>query len=256
MRTRTPCTAAAAVIAAALLAPAVPGRAAVVPEVLGHRGYTGTGCTEDTTCAFKAALARGANGVEMDVRFTRTGYPVIMHDATVDRTTTGSGKVSGMTVTHFVGLHTNDGGHPPTLAQALYATRKAGGWALVELKTAPTKTEMSRFDAKVEKAGMSRSNVIVQSFSSTAVWTAKRDGWKVWRLLNYGTTASWTWNYNGLAVPYDHISQAGVTKLHSHGVQVCAWTVDSPSDWARLAAKGVDAIVSDMDPSSVKRAVS
>lgn len=256
MRTRIPAASAVAVAAAALLTPAVPAQAALVPEVIGHRGYTGTGCTENTTCAFKAALALGADAVEMDVRFTKTGYPVIMHDATVDRTTTGTGKVSGMTETKFVALHTNDGGHPPTLAQALYATRKAGGKALVELKTAPTKAEMSRFDTKVKTAGMSRSTVTVQSFSSPAVWTAKRDGWTVWRLLHYGTTASWTWNYNGLAVPYNHISQAGVTKLHSHNVKVCAWTVDSPSDWATLTAKGVDAIVSDLNPSSIKSAVS
>ena len=256
MRARIPSAAAAAVLSAAALAPAVPARAAAVPEVIGHRGYTGTGCTENTTCAFQAALALGAGAVEMDVRFTRTGYPVIMHDATVGRTTTGSGAVSDMTETRFVALKTNDGGHPPTLAQALNVVHKAGRWALVELKTVPTAGQMKIFDQKVAKAGMGRSNIIIQSFSSPAVWTAKRDGWKIWRLLNYGTTAEWTWNYNGLAVPYDHISKAGVTKLHAHGVAVCAWTVNSPSIWTQLTLKGVDAIATDMNPSEVKKAVS
>ena len=260
MRARIPASAsAAAVSVTALLVPmafAAPAYAATRPTVIGHRGYTGSGCTENTTCAFRAALARGADAVEMDVRFTRTGYPVIMHDATVNRTTTGSGKVSAMTLTTFLKLHTNDGGHAPTLASALNAVRSGGGWALVELKTAPTKKQMARFDTKAKKSGLPRSRTIVQSFSSAAVWEAKRDGWRAARLLTYATTASWTHAYYAIGVPYTKITAGGVAKEHKHGVDVYAYTVDSPSAWASLARKHVDAIISNRNPSLVKAAVS
>lgn len=244
---------ACAVVASGLLA--APAEAAIRPQVIGHRGYTGTGCTENTTCAFRSAFTHTADAVEMDVRFTRTGYPVIMHDSTVNRTTTGTGTVTSKTVTQFTKLRTNDGGHPPTLAQALSAVRGKGGRALVELKTDPTKTQLSHFNAKAAESGLPRSRMIVQSFSAAAVWTAKRAGWRAIRLLTYGTTASWTWNYTGIAVPYTHISAAGVAKEHLHGVLVYAYTVDTPSAWPTLAHKGVDAIVTNRNPATVKAAL-
>ncbi|HEY3687878.1 MAG TPA: glycerophosphodiester phosphodiesterase [Streptosporangiaceae bacterium] len=234
---------------------AAPAGAAVRPEVIAHRGYTGTGCTENTSCAFRSAFTHAADAVEMDVRFTRTAYPVIMHDATVTRTTTGSGKVSAKTVGQFTALHTNDGGHPPTLAQALSAVRSKGGRALVELKTAPSKTQMAHFDAKIAESRLPKSRVIVQSFSSAAVWTARRYGWRAIRLLTYATTASWTWNYTGIAVPYAHITAGGVAKEHAHGVLVYAYTVDTPSAWPALARAHVDAIISDKNPAAVKAAI-
>jgi len=229
--------------------------AATAPAVIEHRGYTGSGCTENTTCAFRAGLARGADAVEMDVRFTRTGWPVVMHDATVDRTTRGAGRVSSMTTGQFTKLRTDDGGHPPTLAQALAAVRAAGGRALVELKTAPSKTQMARFNAKAKASGLSRSRITVQSFNSAAVWTAKRSGWRAVRLLSYATTATWTWAYAGIAVPYGKVTAAGVATEHAHGVDVYAWTVDDPTAWPRLAAAGVDGIITGADPAVVKAAI-
>jgi len=256
VRARIPAaTSAAAVTLTALLVPTLPAQAAGRPAVIGHRGYTGSGCTENTTCAFRAALARGADAVEMDVRFTRTGYPVIMHDPTVNRTTRGSGKVSSMTLTRFLKLRTNDGGHPPTLAQALYAVRSKGGWALVELKTAPTSKQLARFDTKVKKSGLARSRIVVQSFSAKAAWTAKRDGYRAARLLTYATTASWTWTYHAIGVPYTKITKGGVAKEHKHGTDVYAYTVDDPSAWRSLAGKNVDAIVSNRSPALVRAAV-
>lgn len=257
LRARIP--AGVAVATAVLFLPTVfagPAGAVSRPTVIGHRGYTGSGCTENTTCAFRAALKRGADAVEMDVRFTRTGYPVIMHDATVNRTTTGSGRVGSKTVAQFTRLRTNDGRHPPTLAQALSAVRAKGGWALVELKTAPSKKQMAHFDAKAAASRLPRSRIIVQSFKSAAVWRAKRDGWRGARLLTYATTASWTWKYHAVGVPYTKITKGGVAKEHRHGVAVYAYTVDKSSAWASLARKGVDAIISNRNPALVKAAVS
>ncbi|UCD01061.1 MAG: hypothetical protein JSV23_09270, partial [Promethearchaeota archaeon] len=57
---------------------------------IGHRG-TRTDCDENTIDAFKRALEFGANYIEFDVRKTKDGKIIIMHDSTLDRTTTGSG---------------------------------------------------------------------------------------------------------------------------------------------------------------------
>ncbi len=62
---------------------------------IGHRGFMGR-APENTIASFAAAQAAGAAYVEVDVRATRDGVLVLMHDATVDRTTAGTGLVAEM----------------------------------------------------------------------------------------------------------------------------------------------------------------
>lgn len=64
---------------------------------IAHRGEH-THHPENTLPAYKAAIRLGANFIEVDVRTTKDGKLVVMHDATVDRTTNGHGKVADMTL--------------------------------------------------------------------------------------------------------------------------------------------------------------
>jgi glycerophosphoryl diester phosphodiesterase len=64
-------------------------------KVIGHRGAAGH-APENTFAAFDAGLAMGVDGVETDVRATRDGVLVLVHDATVDRTTDGRGAVADL----------------------------------------------------------------------------------------------------------------------------------------------------------------
>ncbi|MEW6279448.1 MAG: glycerophosphodiester phosphodiesterase family protein [Candidatus Eremiobacterota bacterium] len=63
------------------------------PLTIGHRGACGE-APENTMASFRLALDQGAEMVELDVRLTRDGVPVLMHDATLGRTTSGHGFVS------------------------------------------------------------------------------------------------------------------------------------------------------------------
>lgn len=65
--------------------------------VAAHRGCS-TDYPENTIPAFEAAIAAGVDQIELDVRATLDGELVVIHDATVDRTTDGSGKVSEKTL--------------------------------------------------------------------------------------------------------------------------------------------------------------
>jgi glycerophosphoryl diester phosphodiesterase len=67
------------------------------PFISAHRGYS-SDFPENTLPALEAALEAGADVAEIDVRLTRDGKLVVMHDATVDRTTDGSGPVSAMSL--------------------------------------------------------------------------------------------------------------------------------------------------------------
>lgn len=102
----------------------------LVPEAYGqgvcaHRGEHLT-APENTIPAFRSAVKEGADQIEFDVKSTRDGFEVLMHDWTVDRTTDGSGKVSDLT---FAELRMLDAGswfdsdyentRVPTLQEAL-----------------------------------------------------------------------------------------------------------------------------------------
>ena len=76
--------------------------------VVGHRAAGGrfsVVAPENTLAAVRAALWMGLDGIEIDVRDTKDGHLVLMHDATVDRTTDGSGEVSEMTLEQIEQLH-------------------------------------------------------------------------------------------------------------------------------------------------------
>ena len=66
------------------------------PLICGHRGSRAH-APENTMAGFARAVALGADLIELDVRLTRDGEMVIIHDATVDRTTDGTGRVDERT---------------------------------------------------------------------------------------------------------------------------------------------------------------
>ena len=96
--------AALAVAASVALVPTLtagPARAATadcVAPPIAHRGASAA-APENTIPAYRAALRAGTTQLDVDVRFTRTGIPVVLHDSTVDRTTNGTGRVSRLTLT-------------------------------------------------------------------------------------------------------------------------------------------------------------
>lgn len=63
------------------------------PRLCAHRGLSHA-CPENTLPAFAAAMACGVHEIELDVRYTRDGVAVVCHDATLDRTTDGSGLIA------------------------------------------------------------------------------------------------------------------------------------------------------------------
>jgi glycerophosphoryl diester phosphodiesterase len=73
------------------------------PHLCAHRGLS-RACPENTLPAFAAAMAVGAHEIEFDLWASRDGVPVVCHDATVDRTTDGTGRISDLTWREIRGL--------------------------------------------------------------------------------------------------------------------------------------------------------
>lgn len=155
------------------------------PLVVAHRGASASR-PEHTLGAYELALAEGADGLECDVRLTRDGHLVCVHDRTVDRTSTGSGKVSEMTLGHLSALEFGGNGDAVLTLGALlelvlgYTSRptklfietkhpvRYGG--LVESKVL---AELARHGL-ASPASADHSRAVVMSFSATAVWRVRR----------------------------------------------------------------------------------
>src|SRR3954471_3509525 len=81
--------------------------------ITGHRGALGSE-PENTLRSFRRAVADGCDEIELDLRVSADGELVIMHDATVDRTTSGSGEVAGLTLDKLRSLDAGFGEQIPT----------------------------------------------------------------------------------------------------------------------------------------------
>ena len=121
------------------------------PLIIGHRGSSAV-APENTLAAFDQAFEDGADGIELDVRLSRDGVPVVIHDATLKRTGRDARAVADMTIAELgraeVGSWFNRA-HPrlaraeyskqfvPTLEQlftTLKTSRRKNWLAYVELK--------------------------------------------------------------------------------------------------------------------------
>jgi len=80
-----------------------PGAGGNFPLIIAHRGASGV-APENTIPAIDSALAVGVDYIEIDVHLSLDGRVMVIHDATVDRTTDGTGKVQELTAKHIQSL--------------------------------------------------------------------------------------------------------------------------------------------------------
>ncbi|MER5421970.1 glycerophosphodiester phosphodiesterase [Streptosporangium roseum] len=211
------------------------------PGLVSHRGYWAGG-TENTVRAFERALAAGSERVELDVRFTADHQPVLMHDATVDRTTSGTGLVSGMTLARFRELRTADGQSPPTLAEVLELVQGGAVEVLVELKEVPDARDLRSLENDYDRYGAHRWASLM-SFSPSALEAVRSIPARKGLLSKTAPPLSLAGKFSFTGVRYDNLSEALTREYRDHGMAVYAWTPDDESAWRRLAGYGVDRVI-------------
>jgi glycerophosphoryl diester phosphodiesterase len=165
------------------------------PFVVAHRGASAAR-PEHTLAAYDLALKQGADGVECDVRLTRDGHLVCVHDRRLDRTSTGAGLVSTMTLAQLRELEYGawhdswrpDGAHGDTSLLTLDTlVSLVLDWHRPVKIFVETKHPV-RYGSLVESkllallhrfgiatpASADRSRAVVMSFSAAAVWRIRR----------------------------------------------------------------------------------
>jgi glycerophosphoryl diester phosphodiesterase len=139
-------------------------------HVCGHRGYS-LHYPENTLPAFEAAKAAGATTVEIDVVLTADGEPIILHDLTVDRATSGHGFAADLTLEQIRGLDAGGRFDPafagtkiPTVAEALDWAKADNMGLVLEIKEAERPdVAVDRVAALLQATGTA-DRVIVISF--------------------------------------------------------------------------------------------
>lgn len=104
------------------------------PKIIAHRGFSGK-YPENTLLSIQKALALGVDRIEIDIHQTKDGIPILMHDVTIDRTTTGTGKVKDFTYSKISTFNIKgfDNEIIPTL-DTILATINGKASLMIELK--------------------------------------------------------------------------------------------------------------------------
>lgn len=213
-----------------------------------HRGYS-IEAPENTLPAYKLSKEKGFNYVETDVSFTSDGVAMLLHDATIDRTSNGSGTLANMTYAQVRQYDFGSwkdqkyaGTKIPTLEEFLHLCKSIMLHPYIELKSNGnyTKTQIESIVDMVRDFGM-RGKVSYISFSDTYLGYV-RDHDEEARLgfLSGSASTSQVTTCQNLktaknTVFYDvgyynnAITQSICTAFASASIPIEAWTVDSES---------------------------
>lgn len=239
-----------------------PGEAAFIAS---HRGGAAT-APENTLPAVTAALAAGFGYVEVDVALTADRQPVLMHDATVDRTTDGHGRLASLTLAEVRTLDAGSWFDPayagtpvPTLNEFLDALVSADGRAIVELKGRWDAPAVAAAVAAVAARGLER-RVVLASFDARTLAFAAAGSSVMSRLLILKhvpadvVSAVAEAGARGVVVNRKEVLARPdiVAELHAAGARVVVYTLNDDAQWDAVTALGVDGIVTD-DPHTLSQ---
>ena len=236
--------------------------------VIAHRGSSAE-APENTLPAFEAAIRRGADALELDVRLTADGAPVVIHDPTLDRTTDGAGPVAAQALADLRTVDagskfTPDGGRTfpyrgqgariPTLGEVLWAFPQVP--LLIEIKEPDVQEAVRRVLLQEDAAGRcvvaSEHQDALRVFDEApfargasggeiaalyrAALLRRRPTAVPYRLLSVPE------RYRGLPVP----TRGFLSAARELGCPVHVWTVNEPGTARKLWRRGVAGIVTNL----------
>lgn len=236
------------------------------PLNIAHRGASGH-APENTLAAVQLAMDMGADMIEIDLHFSRDGEAIVIHDATLDRTTNGSGQVKEFTTEELQKLDAGswfdekfEGERLPTLGEVL-ALIDGKVQILIELKQGKSGRYPGLEKRTIELVNQygARDWAVLQSFEDETVIELRRqdpnlevhkliggampdlpayfDGQPVWgNILNFPGVQAINPHYLSLNPRFIH-------QAHARNLKVFTWTVNQPEDMQKLIDMGIDGII-------------
>lgn len=232
------------------------------PSIFAHRGASAH-APENTLAAFELALKHGADGIELDAKLSSDGDVIVIHDANVDRTTGGQGRVKDLTLKDLRSLdagvffsHQFKGEKIPLLEEVFDSVGKRT-FINVELTNynSPRDHLVESVCMLVKKFGL-QNRVIFSSFLASNLGRAKSYLPEVpcGLLALGGLLGAWPrsfgfafGNYDALHSYLKNVTHQQIQRVHRLNRRIHVWTVNDREDMSRLFQWGVDAIFTD-DP--------
>jgi glycerophosphoryl diester phosphodiesterase len=257
--------AAAVMLVMTAVAIALPS-AAAAPLVAAHRGGALL-WPENSLLAYRNALALGVDFLETDVHLTADGEVVVLHDPTLDRTTTSQGPVRAAKLAdlHGVRLKASDGSvtaeRLPTLRELLELLRPSSVRLLLEIKVGSGRQPYDGIEEKVlalvREAGL-RERVVVMAFEDDTLRRVRALDPAVRTLLLVSLRRAeraaaardivqWVTAVGAVDLGIDHraLNAEVVTAARTARIGVATWTVNEEADIRRVIGLGVDMVISD-----------
>ena len=214
---------------------------------IGHRGACGHE-PENTLRSVRRALELGAHGIEVDVYFV-DGEIIVIHDAKLDRTTNGKGYVARKTFAYLRSLDAGKGERIPTLRE-VFETVERRAFINIELKGRRTAEPVARLVAEfVTTRGWRYEDFLVSSFHRRELREIYNPRVPIGLLL---TRPSRLYALSARRVRASAVNPAArfvtarfVEDAHWRGLRVFAYTVNAPTEIARLRRLGVDGVFTD-----------
>ena len=233
------------------------------PAIIAHRGGAAMG-PEETVETMRRSLDAGATVLELDVHLSRDGIPVLLHDQTVDRTTSGTGAVVDLTFAELQRLDAGEGTTIPHLADPLRAFPDTP--FILELKG--THPELVSRVVEVLRDEDALTRVILASFHTDRLEAVRAIDEAPATGLSTKEVVEWLWydtdpDYRAPAafaqvpprVPgFELLSADRVERARQLGLSIQAWTINDPVEARTLAAMGVSGILTDA-PDRIRAAV-
>lgn len=226
------------------------------PRIIAHR-CGGALAAENTLAGLHVAARLGCRGVEFDAMLAADGLPVLIHDETLERTTSGRGRVAAMSSAGLARLDAGCRHHPafaaeplPTLDDALRVCAALGLWVNVEIKpSAGQEVETGRVVAR--HAAGARGPVLLSSFSAAALCAAGDQAGALPRaMLVEAIPGDWRERMARCGAQALHASARALTDrarkaVLAAGFPLACYTVNRRDEAERLFAMGVSAVFTD-----------
>jgi glycerophosphoryl diester phosphodiesterase len=214
--------------------------------IMGHRGAAALE-PENTIRSIGRAMEIGVDAVEIDVHLSKDDEMVVIHDATLDRTTNGKGLVKSRTLEELKTLDAGKGEKIPTLQEVMdFVGHKVR--LVIELKEAGAENKV----VDVIKKNTATDNVHVISFWHRLVQAVKRKEAAIKTgVLLVGCPVDLAIATHAFAdtlvMRYSFVDKPFVKMAHKQGMKVFIWNIDDPKLLEPYVDMGVDGIGSN-DP--------
>jgi glycerophosphoryl diester phosphodiesterase len=217
---------------------------------IGHRGAKGYE-PENTLVSFEKAIEMGADGIELDVHLSLDGYLIVIHDETIDRTTSGKGVVNQMTLLELKSFTINEKYTIPTLEEVLDLVNKRV-FVNIELKNQDTAEKVAQLiEHYISDKNWNNDHFLVSSFDWNALQQVRflneniRIGVLTETDLDLALSFARFLKAEALHPDFQLLTNEYAAKIQEKGIQVFPWTVNELEDIQRMKSFKVDGIITD-----------